>query len=118
MATVMHQFPLRLLMRPLRWINFIAGLWLIVAGFTLAAGMGAVMTQDIILGIIIAAFAAWAASSPEHPVASWIVAIAGLWTLLSPGVSYGMARASHTNDIIVGIIVLVLGFANAVFRRS
>jgi hypothetical protein len=29
-----------------------------------------------------------------------------------------MARASHTNDIIVGIIVLVLGFANAVFRRS
>jgi hypothetical protein len=105
-------------MRALSWINFIAGLWLIVAGFTLAAGMGAVMTQDIILGIIIAAFAAWAASSPEHPVVSWIVAIAGLWTLLSPGVSYGMARASHTNDIIVGIIVLVLGFANAVFRRS
>ena len=105
-------------MRALSWINFIAGLWLIVAGFSLAAGMAGVMTQDIILGIIIAAFAAWAASSPDHPVASWIVAIAGLWTLLSPGVGYGAASAAHTNDVIVGIIVLVLGFANAVFRRS
>ena len=105
-------------MKGLSWINFILGLWLIVAGFTLAAASGTAMTQDIILGIIIAAFSAWAASSYAHPVASWIVAIAGLWTLISPGVTYSMARAAHTNDIIVGIIVLILGFANAVFRRS
>jgi hypothetical protein len=105
-------------MKALSWINFILGLWLIVAGFTLAAGSGAAMTQDIVLGIIIAAFAVWAATSEAHPVASWIVAIAGLWTLISPGVTYGMAHAAHTNDIIVGIVVLILGFANAVFRRS
>jgi hypothetical protein len=105
-------------MKGLSWINFILGLWLIVAGFTIAAASRPAMAQDIILGIIIAVFAAWAAVSEAHPVASWIVAIAGLWTVISPGVTYGMAHAAHTNDIIVGIIVLMLGFANAVFRRS
>jgi hypothetical protein len=88
------------------------------AGFTLAASTGAAMAQDIILGIITAAFAAWAAAREDHPVASWIVAIAGLWTLLSPGVHYGVAHAAHTNNLVVGVIVLILGFANAVFRRS
>jgi hypothetical protein len=105
-------------MKGLSWINFILGLWLIVAGFVLAAGSATAMTQDIVLGIIIAVFAAWAAVRDAHPVASWIVAIAGLWSLVSPGVAYGMAHAAHTNDIVVGIIVLILGFANAVFRRS
>jgi len=105
-------------MKGLSWINFILGLWLIVAGFTLAAGTAAVMSQDIVLGIIIAVFAAWTAARAAHPVASWIVAIAGLWSLISPGVTYGAAHAAHTNDIVVGIIVLILGFANAVFTRS
>ena len=44
------------------------------------------------------------------------VPIAGLWTLISPCVAFGAAHAAHTNDIVVGIVVLILGFANAVFR--
>jgi hypothetical protein len=117
LAALMHEYSWRLLMKGLSWINFILGLWLIVAGFMLGAGSTAAVTQNVVLGIIIAVFAAWAALSDAQPVASWIVALAGLWTLISPAVTHGLAHTAHTNNIIVGIVVLILGFANAVFRH-
>jgi hypothetical protein len=43
--------------KALSWINFILGLWLIVAGFTLSTGVGAIMAEEIVLGIIIAVLA-------------------------------------------------------------
>ncbi len=48
-----------------------------------------------------------------------IVVLAGLWTLLAPSViGYGALHASSVNDVMVGVVVLVLGFANAVYRQS
>lgn len=106
-------------MKALSWINFILGLWLIVAGFTLSAGSGAPMAEEIVLGIIIAVLAYSAAMTRAHAALSWLVAIAGLWTLVAPSfIGYGTLAASRSNDIIVGIIVLVLGFISAVWRRS
>jgi hypothetical protein len=105
-------------MKALSWINFILGLWLIVAGFALSAASRPVMGEEIVLGIIIAVLAAISATRPSS-VISWLVAIAGLWTLIAPAViSYGTMTVSRTNDIVVGIIVLVLGIANAVYRQS
>ena len=105
-------------MKALSWINFILGLWLIVAGFALSMAWRPVMAEEIVLGIIIACLAAMAANRPS-PVISWLVAIAGLWTLIAPAViNYAGARVSRGNDIVVGIVVLVLGIANAVYRES
>jgi len=105
-------------MKALSWINFILGLWLIVAGFVMSRGSGPVMAEEIVLGIIIACLAYWSAVRPGTTV-SWAVAVAGLWTLIAPGViSYAGMAASRRNDIVVGIIVLVLGFANAVYRQA
>ncbi|HJZ72560.1 MAG TPA: SPW repeat protein [Vicinamibacterales bacterium] len=103
-------------MKALSWINFILGLWMIVAGFALSTASRAVMTEEIIVGIIIAALACAAALRPA-PITSLLVAIAGLWTLLAPSfMNYmGMATARR-NDLVVGIVVLVLGIVNAVYR--
>jgi hypothetical protein len=104
-------------MKAFSWINFILGLWLIVAGFVLSATARPVMTEEIVLGIIIAGLAFASAMRPV-PIFSWLLAIAGLWTLVAPMViNYGV-RPSRGNDIIVGIIVLALGVANAVYRQD
>ena len=105
-------------MKALSWINFILGLWLIVAGFALSHGGGAIMAEEIVLGIIIALLAFGSVSS-SNPAIAWCVVIAGLWTLLAPAaIDYSMHAASKANDIAVGVVVLVLGFANAVYRQS
>lgn len=105
-------------MKALSWINFILGLWLIVAGFALSHGASAIMSEEIVLGIIIALLAIGSVNS-TNPAIAWCVALAGLWTLLAPAViDYTMHTASRANDIVIGIIVLVLGIANAVYRQS
>jgi hypothetical protein len=104
-------------MKAFSWINFILGLWLIVAGFALSATARPVMIEEIGLGVIIACLA-FASSMRPAPVLSWLVAIAGLWTLVAPMVMNHGLRASRGNDIIVGIIVLALGVANAVYRQD
>jgi len=104
-------------MKAFSWINFVLGLWLIVAGFALSATARPVMTEEIVLGVIIACLAFGAIMRPA-PLLSWLVAIAGLWTIVAPMVmNYGI-RASRGNDIIVGVIVLALGVANAIHRQE
>jgi hypothetical protein len=105
-------------MKALSWINFILGLWLIVAGFAFSMASRPVMAEEIVLGIIIACLAAISATRPSS-VISWLVAIAGLWTLVAPTViSYAATPRARANDIVVGIVVLILGIANALYRQS
>ena len=105
-------------MKAVSWINFILGLWLIVAGFTISAGSRTVMTEEIVLGIIIACLAMISTARPSA-VISWLIAVAGLLTLLAPAaMNYTVATASRGNDVVVGAAVLVLGIANALHRGS
>jgi hypothetical protein len=105
-------------MKALTWINFILGLWLIVAGFAISQGVRPVMAEEIVLGIIIACLAVISAARPST-VISWLVAVAGLWTVLAPAaMDYTRAASSRANDVVVGVLVLVLGIANALYRES
>src|SRR5690242_4672460 len=118
LAVVMHPQGLRCCMKVLSWINFILGLWLIFAGFTMGRGVPAVMTEEIILGIIIAALSL-AVLRTGNTVLSWVVALAGLWTLLAPAVvNYTAVPRARGNDITVGVIVLILGVVNALYRPA
>jgi hypothetical protein len=105
-------------MKPLSWINFIAGVWLIVAGFALSAGVRPIMTEEIVMGIVIAVLAFSALSRPNAGL-SWIVVLAGLWTVIAPAaINYMGHNTSRSNDIAVGLIVLVLGVVNAIYRQA
>ena len=105
-------------MKVITWINFLLGLWLIAAGFILSSGAQPVMTEEIVVGIVIACLAL-AATVTESAALNWLIAVAGLWTLIAPAaLNYVGMHASRTNDIIVGIVVLVLGGANALSRQA
>src|SRR5262249_27459772 len=114
----MHPRRSRCCMKVLSWINFILGLWLIFAGFTMARGVPGVMTEEIILGIIIAALSL-AIVRTGNTGLSWLVALAGLWTLIAPAVvNYAAVPRARGNDISVGVIVLILGVINALYRPA
>jgi hypothetical protein len=105
-------------MKPLSWINFIAGVWLIVAGFALSAGVRPVMMEEIVMGVVIAGLAFSAMSHPNAGL-SWLVVLAGLWTVIAPAaINYMGHNTSRSNDIAVGIVVLILGVINAIYRQE
>ena len=53
--------------KTLSWINAILGLWLIIAPFLLSySKVAAAMWNDIIIGIIVLALGAWAASAAKE----------------------------------------------------
>ena len=105
-------------MRVLGWITFALGLWLVFAGFSVARGAPGVMSADIILGIIIAALS-YLSMRFSSAAFSWGVAIAGLLTLLSPAaINHFAVPGARSNDIVIGVMVLILGAANALFYQS
>jgi hypothetical protein len=105
-------------MRVLGWITFALGLWLVFAGFSVARGAPGVMRADIILGIIIAALS-YLSMRLVSAILSWGVAIAGLLILLSPAfINHVAVPGARSNDIVIGVMVMILGAANALFYRS
>ncbi len=105
-------------MRAASWVNFILGLWLIVAPFALGyAHIAGAAPEDVILGILIAAFSLWMAATFVAPAGvSWLVVLFGICVVIAPYV-LGYAHQMGTtvaNDVIVGIVVLVLALVRAV----
>ena len=98
-------------MKALSWMNFILGLWLMVAAFVLPGRTGPVMAEEAVAGIAVMVLAYTAVVSHPRVGTSWSVAIAGVWILI---VNYAMVSASTVNATIVGVLVVVLGTANAI----
>ncbi len=52
----------------LSWVNFVLGIWLIISPYVLAfTTMRSFVTNNIIVGIIVACLAAWSAMSRYNP---------------------------------------------------
>jgi len=105
-------------MKRITWINLILGLWLIIAPFVLGyAGLvHAAAVQDVIMGIIIAAFSWWilAAMSPLIG-AGWFQILCGIWVLIGPFVlGYSGLAVAKANDVTVGIIVLIVAIIESI----
>jgi hypothetical protein len=105
-------------MKWLSWSNVVLGIWLIVAPFTLRySAVHGAMVDDVLLGMVIAAFAAWRAMGPETAgmrTVSWLVTVAGLWTMCAPFMlGYSSVPAAMANDVTVGLMVVILGMTRA-----
>ena len=104
-------------MTRLSWINTAAGVWLILAGLVLPHRVGTAVTDDIIAGSIVALASVWAARAFRPTVslvASWTVALAGLWILTAPFVlGFEGVRPAVINDWIVGTTILTLAAVNS-----
>jgi hypothetical protein len=95
-------------------LNVIAGIWLIIAPFALLYGRGTARVNDIVLGIIIGVSGLIRAFAPGQQTAwlSWLNALWGIWLIIGSFV-LAYAGSARTNDIVLGIIVLVLGLWSA-----
>lgn len=107
-------------------LSTLAGLWEIVAPFTLGyAALAAATTNAIMVGIIIAILAALRFLGAYRAVwLSYIIGAFGIWLILAPFVlGYSGFATPTTNDILIGMIVVVLSFwaiastRNVSFRR-
>ena len=94
-------------------LTFLAGIWMIISAWVYGAiYMSGNAWNSIIVGLIIAVLSAIRFFSPRSAVGlSWIIALFGIWLIISPWV-YGYARSNTArlwNSVIFGIIVLILG---------
>ena len=90
-------------------LNIIAGIWLIIAPFILGYGTSKPITNDIILGIIVGIVALIRVFNPVRTtMLSWINIIAGAWLIIVPFLLSYAYTTPRWNDVILGIIVLVL----------
>jgi SPW repeat len=110
-------------MKKISWVNFILGLRLIVApSVLLYRGISAALWDNVIAGIIIALLAGWRALGKESvgmTMASWVVALLGLWTLSAPFVlRYAGNTKALWNGVIVGIVVAILATYRALDRSG
>ena len=104
-------------MKVLKWIIALLGLWefaditaLIVPDFVKIPSF---LWNHIIIGLILMIVGVWAARTSNAGTAktlSWIAASIGVWLMISSFIlRYPIINAGLWNDIIVGVIVLILG---------
>ena len=99
--------------KTLSWLVVLVGAWEVLAPFVLGYTMATGALWDaIILGIGLIIFAGWAALSNEISTIrglNWINVILGVWLILAPFIiGYTSFAAALWNDIIVGIVAVVL----------
>jgi SPW repeat len=98
-------------MKALCWMNFTLGVWLVIAPFVLLyRGIQAALWDDIVVGLLIAAYSFLRALEIEKLiVGNWIVGALGLWALVSPFVlHFSGAPIAMRNNVIVGAAVTIL----------
>lgn len=101
--------PMRQQIRTAGWLNFLAGVWLIMSPYILGFAGTAASTNAVIVGIIVGVLALVSIYSAESTMwASWISIILGVWMIISPFILGFTTGAVVMNSIILGIIVIAL----------
>lgn len=102
-------------------LDVLAGIWLLISPFVLAFSANrAAMTNDVVLGIVIGILALVRFFGPAQNVGiSWLNFLLGIWVLISPFVlTFGTLRSATTDNVITGIVVIILSFGSAMATGS
>jgi hypothetical protein len=101
--------------RTLNSINIIAGIYLIVAPFILGYGsLTRAVTNDVVVGILVVILGAISLVAMRSSAPRWLNAVLGAWLILSAFIlGYSGTSQALWNDIIVGVVVLVLSIWSA-----
>ncbi len=99
--------------KALGWALFVLGVWEAAAPFVLGYTEGAAEVQSLALGAAWASFGLWAALSVRGEAVNllgWLSACLGGWLVFSPALlGYAAAGAAFWNDLLVGLVAVVLG---------
>ena len=97
----------------------VTGIWLIIAPFVLVYIDAAAITNDIVVGIILISLVLIRLFSSFRPNwINWANIILGFWLIIAPFVLGYTFATSQWNDIILGIVVVVLGAWSAVLKPT
>ena len=101
-------------------LDVLAGIWLLISPFVLHFIVHNATTNNVILGIIVGVLALIRfLGTDDLPVLSWINVILGIWVLISPwALGFASARVPMTNNVITGIVVIVLAAWSALATQS
>jgi hypothetical protein len=89
------------------WINAIIGLWFIVVAFTFVGSETFNTTNGLITGLILLVLGIWAAVK-YRGWKNWIVAILGVWMIVSGFWFPSIYVATVGNDIVAGAVIIIL----------
>jgi hypothetical protein len=107
----------------LSWLLAAVGLWEVLAPYFLGYSVATIPTWNAyIAGAVLIVLAVWAAFSEQVRLdrnLEWINAVVGVWLILAPFIlGYSAIVAALWNDIIVGVVVIVLAtWAATAFGR-
>ena len=109
-------------MRWISWVTFVVGIWLIAAPFALGySGTFQAATNDVGVGVLIAASSLWLALKAAPPWLDWALMLFGVWTIVAPfALGYSSTSNAMTNDVAAGVIVVALAIVREAFtgRRA
>jgi hypothetical protein len=101
-------------------LNLLAGLWLIVAPWVLDfRNARNADWNEVTIGMAIAVLALIRFIGPDLPRIGVLTAVLGAWMIISPfliNLHQHAATAIYWNDVVVGVIVLLLGAYSASSR--
>lgn len=105
------------------WLNVLLGIWVIISPFVLAFGpFPAAIWNNVATGGVVTILALISTSMPRQPGWSWTNMLVGIWLLISPfalGFAGATAGAAALwNNVILGIIIAAVGWANAATRAE
>lgn len=99
--------------KTLSWLVALVGLWELIAAFVLGySATPAALWNAVIIGLALIILGIWAAVSKQEvtdKTLDWINVVLGIWLIIAPFLlGYTAVKAAVWNDVIVGIVVIVL----------
>ncbi len=99
-------------------INIILGIWLILAPFILGYSLQVATWNDIVVGLVVGAFALMHSYGVLRMRPSWINVVFGIWLVIAPFLlNYGDYPAPRWNDVILGLLVVIFAWSGAAVPR-
>jgi hypothetical protein len=90
-------------------VDVLAGLWLVLSPFILGFSGTALSTSNVILGIAVTVIAIIQLSTNMGSNwLGWLNGLFGLWVLVSPFILGALMAAAIWNNVIVGLVVVIL----------
>ena len=101
------------------WINVLLGIWVVISPFVLGFALfPRAIWNNVLAGIIVAILALVRTGTPRQAGWSWANMILGIWLIISPFVLAFATTMAVWNNVILGIIILIVAWATAATTRA
>ena len=92
-------------------LGLLAGLYLAISPWVVGfSGLSRLSVSNLVTGIAVAALAlAFASAFGRTYGISWVVPVLGIWTIVAPWITGSATRGSIWNNVVTGIVILLLG---------